>query len=69
MEKTYRRPRFGEEKDNHSQTDLELNLAMMEAMGGVEIHGDKPVTDITDDEILDEALELVDNPDRLGRAN
>lgn len=49
--------------------DLELNLKMMNAMGGVEIHGDKPVDIPTDDEIVDDALKLVDDPDRLGVAN
>ncbi len=55
--------------DSTNNLDLELNLKMMEAMGGAVIHGDKRKGEPSDEEILDKALKLVDDPDRLGQAN
>ncbi|HBU06673.1 MAG TPA: hypothetical protein DEB09_01155 [Candidatus Magasanikbacteria bacterium] len=60
-------PEFGKEI-NKRQTDLELNLAMMETMGGAQIYGDKPNVD-PDDVFIDKILEQVDRPERLGPTN
>ena len=57
--------------DGKKINDLHLNLRMMEAIGGTEIHGDRPkhFKKKKGKDYIDVALDLVDDPNRLGPAN